>query len=142
MAWYPLFAHARKPPRFHGVSYTIVYEPLIFTVYWRIAPKHVRLELTPRIWQVKARTLIKRSSSLFVVLGKGDFTLKAEQLDAIKCIYDGKDVFLWLPTGFGKSETLPFVFNYKHDDGGTGGGCSVVLVVSPLVSLIMEAIAA
>ena len=31
-------------------------------------------------------------------------------------------------------------FNYKHSDGGTGGGCSVVLVVSPLVSLIMEAI--
>ena len=36
-------------------------------------------------------------------IGKGDFTLKAEQLDAIKCIYDGKDVFLWLPTEFGKS---------------------------------------
>ena len=31
---------------------------------------------------------------------------------------------------------LPFVFNYKHSDGGTGGGCSIVLVVSPLVSLI------
>ena len=26
-------------------------------------------------------------------------------------------------------------FNYKHN-GGTGGGCSVVLVMSPLVSLI------
>ena len=74
-------------------------------------------------------------------IGKGDFTLKAEQLDAIKYIYDGKDVFLWLPTGFGKSicyETLPFVLNYKHSDGGTGGGCSVVLVVSPFVSLIMK----
>ena len=78
-------------------------------------------------------------------IGKGGFTSKAQQLDAIKCIYDGKDIFLWLPTGFGKSicyETLPFVFNYKHSDGGTGGGCSVVLVVSPLVSLIMEVIAA
>ena len=55
-------------------------------------------------------------------IGKGNFTLKVEQLDAIKCIYDGKDVFLWLPTGFGKSicyETLPFVFNYKHRDGRT-----------------------
>ena len=28
---------------------------------------------------------------------KGDFTLKSEQLDAIKCIRDGKDVFLWHP---------------------------------------------
>ena len=76
-------------------------------------------------------------------IGKGDFTLKAEQLDAIKCICDSKDVSPWLPTGFGKSicyETLPFVFNCKHSDGGTGGGCSIVLV-SPLVSLIMEAIA-
>ena len=62
----------------------------------------------------------------------------------IKCIYDGKDVFLWLPTGFGTSicyETAVW-FNYKYSDGGTGSGCSVVLVVSPLVSLIMEAIAA
>ena len=62
-------------------------------------------------------------------IGKGDFMLKAEQLDAIKRI----------PVGFRKSicyKTLPFVFNYKHSDGG----CSVVLVVSPLV--YMEAIAA
>ena len=43
-----------------------------------------------------------------------DFTLKAEQVDVIKCVYDGKNVFLWLPTGFVKSisyATLPFVFN-------------------------------
>ena len=32
-------------------------------------------------------------------------------------------------------------FDYKHSDGGTSDGCSVVLVMSPLVSLIMEAIA-
>ena len=40
--------------------------------------------------------------------------------------------------GIWEVHLLPFVFNYKHSDGGTGGGCSVVLVVSPLVSLIME----
>ena len=69
--------------------------------------------------------------------------VKVEDFDAIKCIYDGKDVFLWLPTGFGKSicyETA-VCFNYKHSDGGTGSGCTVVVVVSPLVSLIMGAIA-
>ena len=52
-------------------------------------------------------------------------------------MYIGKNVF-------GKSicyETA-VCFNYEHSDGGTGGGCSVVLVVSPLVSLIMEAITA
>ena len=71
--------------------------------------------------------------------GKEDFTLKAEQLDAIKCTRDGEDVFLWLPTRFGKPicyKTLLLVFNYKHSDSGTGGGCSIVLVVSPLVSLV------
>ena len=33
-------------------------------------------------------------------------------------------------------------FNYKRSDSGTGGSCSVVLVVSLLVYLMMEAIAA
>ena len=40
--------------------------------------------------------------------------------------------------GFGTSicyETA-VCFKHKHSDGGTGDGCSVVLVVSPLVSLI------
>ena len=52
-------------------------------------------------------------------------------------------VMMWLPTGFVTSicyETA-VCFNYKYSDSGTGGGCSVVLVVSPLVSLIMEAMA-
>ena len=43
--------------------------------------------------------------------------LKPEQLQAIRHVYDRKDVFLWSPTGFGKSvcyETLPLVFNHKE----------------------------
>ena len=36
---------------------------------------------------------------------------------------------------------LPVCFNYKHNDGGTASGCSIDLVMSLLVSLIMEAIA-
>ena len=42
---------------------------------------------------------------------------------------------------FGKSiryETLPFVFNYNHSDGGTGGGCSVVLIVSLLFTAFVS----
>ena len=42
---------------------------------------------------------------------------KPEQVAAIQSVYDGKDVFVWLPTGFGKSfcyEALPFVADWKH----------------------------
>ena len=45
-------------------------------------------------------------------------------------------MFLWLPTGFGKSvcyEVLPFVFDDK-----LGKDNSVVIVVSPLISLMID----
>ena len=52
-------------------------------------------------------------------------TLKDEQTACVKAIYEEKDVFLWLPTGFGKSmtmcyEVLSFVFDDKlgRRDGG------------------------
>ena len=35
-------------------------------------------------------------------VGKECIVLKTEQLEAIRHIYDRKDVFLWLPTGFGR----------------------------------------
>ena len=41
--------------------------------------------------------------------------LKPQQQESVKSVYEGKDVFLWLPTGFGKSlcyEVLPFVFDH------------------------------
>ena len=62
--------------------------------------------------------------------------LKSEQETCIKRIYEGTDVFLWLPTGFGKSlcyEVLPFVFDDK-----LGKDNSVVIVVSPLISLMVD----
>ena len=62
--------------------------------------------------------------------------LKTEQRDCIKHLYEGKDVFLWLPTGFGKSlcyEVLPFVMDDKLGRHG-----SVVIVISPLVSLMVD----
>ena len=54
-------------------------------------------------------------------LGCASVTLKDEQIACVKAICEGKDVFLWLPTGFGKSmcyEVLPFVLDDKlgrHD---------------------------
>lgn len=39
-----------------------------------------------------------------------DFTLKVQQKEAVRHVWEGKDVFVLLPTGFGKSiiyEVLP-----------------------------------
>ena len=68
-------------------------------------------------------------------IGKGDLTLKKEQVEGVRYVYNGKDVFVWLPTGFGKSviyECLPFVFETLNERK------SLVLVVSPLVSLMID----
>ena len=58
--------------------------------------------------------------------------LKPEQLQAVCHIYEGRDVFLWLPTTFGKSichEVLPFLLVCKLGKSES----SIVIVVSPLV---------
>jgi len=62
-------------------------------------------------------------------LGCASVTLKDEQTACVKAICDWKDVFLWLPTGFGKSmcyEVLSFVFDVK-----LGRRDSLVIIVSP-----------
>ncbi len=41
-------------------------------------------------------------------LGRPDMVLKPEQKASIRHVYDGKDVFMWLPTGFGKSMLRSF----------------------------------
>ena len=69
-------------------------------------------------------------------LGCPNLTLKPEQRESVRYVYAGKDVFVWLPTGFGKSlcyEMLPFVFDVKR-----GRVDSLVIVVSPLVSLMAD----
>lgn len=63
-------------------------------------------------------------------------TPKAEQLWAIRAAYDGRDAFVCLPTGFGKSlcyQVLPFVMDQKRESSG-----SAVIVVSPLVALMED----
>ena len=68
--------------------------------------------------------------------------LKERQAEAVKYIYEGQDVFLWLRTGYGKSicyQLLPFLFDYKLARIETiATERSVVLVISPLVSLMVD----
>ena len=75
-------------------------------------------------------------------LQQDDIVLKKEQREAIKLLYQSKDVFLWLPTRFGKSlcfQVLPFLFDYKLGRMDSPlPQHSVVVVVSPLVSLMVD----
>ena len=61
--------------------------------------------------------------------------LKKEQVSAV---YEGRDVFVWLPTGFGKSicyELLPFASDHKLGRTVGTNVYSLMIVVTPLVSL-------
>ena len=71
-------------------------------------------------------------------LGMSHLSLKQEQKLSIRAVYDRKDVFVFLPTGYGKSicfQTLPFLFDYKL---GASQTKSSVVVVSPLIALMVD----
>ena len=60
--------------------------------------------------------------------------IQVTQRQALKEIVLGKDVFVILPTGSGKSlifQTAPLVFDHMEE----GSSESIVLVISPLVSM-------
>ena len=42
-------------------------------------------------------------------VGGSAMSLKPEQKACRECVFDGKDAFVWLPTGSGKSICLPFM---------------------------------
>ena len=73
--------------------------------------------------------------ALFFALQRLDspgMRLKPEQVASISAVYKGKDVFIWLPTGFGKSvcyettpfltETIPFIMDCKLQRVGSESG--------------------
>ena len=65
--------------------------------------------------------------------------LVSEQRFTTEHIFNGSDVFVWLPTGFGKSicyQVLPYLFDAKF--GTTKQTVSAVVVVSPLLSLMVD----
>ena len=62
------------------------------------------------------------------------------QLSPVKVVFKGKDVFVWLPTGFGNTiccQILLFIFDNKLGPIGSGN-CSPVFVTSPMVSLMVD----
>lgn len=70
----------------------------------------------------------------------GVLSLKGEQQRAVKAFAEGSDVFVALPTGYGKSliyGILPGVFDLIR-----GVHESIILVVSPLVGLMTDQVEA
>ena len=64
--------------------------------------------------------------------------LKEEQKQAVKAFVKGKDVFISLPTGYGKSlcyALLPLIFDKRREMVERR---SIVMVVSPLIALMKD----
>ena len=64
-------------------------------------------------------------------------SLKREQREAIQQFYSGKDVFVALPTGYGKSycyALLPLAFDFLRETEHP----SIAICVSPLTALMMQ----
>lgn len=77
--------------------------------------------------------MIAEAASLY-----GYANLKAEQTRVLKSFLEGRDVFVSLPTEYGKSlcyALLPAIFNMKM---GLAEKTSICLVVSPLIALMKD----
>ena len=79
---------------------------------------------------------------VLLCVGRQDLTLKSTQEEALIHLYDCQDVFVWFPTGYGKSscyQLLPFMFDFKlKQTSSHRTERSVMLVLSPLVSLMVD----
>ena len=69
-------------------------------------------------------------------LNKDSTSIRPQQREALQHLLSGRDTFINLPTGFGKSlifELAPLCFDYQK---GIALGSSKVLIVSPLITLM------
>ena len=90
------------------------------------------------------QSLRKDAAGLEYALSCLKFTgrIMERQREAVQALYEGKDVFLWLPTGYGKSicyQILPFLFDFKLKCTALPPSKhSVCVIVSPLISLMVD----
>ena len=93
--------------------------------------------LRPLIYSAMAAAMLEHA--LHVSVQKlGISCLKPKQELAIRSFVAGRDVFVSLPTGYGKSACygcLPSVYNCMR---GVEPGTSIILVISPLKALMKD----
>ncbi|CAG2217423.1 unnamed protein product [Mytilus edulis] len=78
------------------------------------------------------------NNALQVIETKYSFEFKEKQIEAINSIVNGKDTFIVLPTGYGKTKIyshLPEIYGLVNNMMGT------ILVISPLQSLMLDQVA-
>ncbi|XP_052058943.1 uncharacterized protein LOC127699228 [Mytilus californianus] len=78
------------------------------------------------------------NNALQVIETKYSFEFKEKQIEAINSIVNGKDTFIVLPTGYGKTKIyshLPEIYGLLNNMMGT------ILVISPLQSLMLDQVA-
>ena len=68
-------------------------------------------------------------------ISKASLQLSPHQMNAMQSILSGKDTFVCLPTGQGKS-ILPHCYDFLHSCESEQSQPSSVLVISPLISLM------
>ena len=111
MAWYTLFAHAQIFPKSRGTETDMsIYYPKKSTTAMATAQVTEDRLFTDALSYTLSRA------------GLSSIALKQEQLTAICYLYQRKDLFLWLPTGFGKSvcyKVLPFLFDFAGSKSGS-----------------------
>ena len=70
-----------------------------------------------------------------------ELQLRPKQEETLLHLFNGKDVFVRIPTGYGKSlcyQLQPFMLDFKLKRGSSTPDHSVVLVISPLVFLMID----
>ena len=71
----------------------------------------------------------------------GYTSIKPEQESAIVSFLRGNDVFVSLPTGYGKSLCYAALPSYAFDQVRASSHPSIVIVVSPLIALMKDQVA-
>ena len=121
-AWYTLFAHAliSKPisKNLWATGYSgnlkIFRVTVTFTLLKFLLPQ---VAFSTMASTFRGSTSSDAASYALKQLKMSYFSLKPEQRKSMEAVYDGHDVFMWLPTGYGKSlcfQALPFLMDFKR----------------------------